>query len=251
MTPEISIVTPVYRSADNLPELVSRILASARIAGIPLEIILVDDGSPDNSWEIIQALAKQHKEVRGVRLSCNNGQHRAILTGLNEIRGSAVVVMDSDLQDPPEDIVPMYKVFCINRPEAVCAQRDDQHLLWYKSFMSSVFYRFLHWISGVSMRRGVANFGVYDAVIIKKITEAYAHKYFFFPLAVRRQAKRIEIYPVLTAKRFAGRSAYSFRKVCVLAVSILMSQTFLAFLLTYRQKKSVISERTATYHDPI
>ena len=105
---EISVVVPVYKCAECLRHLHERLdLALAQIPG-EHEIIFVDDRSPDESWDILRRLADQDDSVRLVRLSRNFGQHAAITAGIEFARGRWIVVMDCDLQDPPEDIPRLY-----------------------------------------------------------------------------------------------------------------------------------------------
>ena len=102
--PHLSVVVPVYGCAGCLPELHRRITATLEALRIAYEIVLVDDRSQDGAWEVIGGLAREDPHVRGVRLSRNFGQHLAITAGLAESRGDWAVVMDCDLQDPPEEI---------------------------------------------------------------------------------------------------------------------------------------------------
>src|SRR4051812_41282631 len=105
--PEVSIVVPVYRSAPILPELVRQVDAAMRDAGMGgrFELVLVNDASPDDSWQVIRKLALEHVFVRGFCLARNFGQHSATMAGLNRARGEIVVIMDDDLQHPPASIM--------------------------------------------------------------------------------------------------------------------------------------------------
>jgi len=104
MTTSVSIVVPVYKSAEILPELVERV--SGVLATIPgqHELVLVDDGSPDRSFEVIEQLARARSGVRGIRLMRNYGQHSALLCGIRAAAGDVVVTLDDDLQNPPGEI---------------------------------------------------------------------------------------------------------------------------------------------------
>jgi glycosyltransferase involved in cell wall biosynthesis len=100
----ISVVVPVYRSAETLRELVRRLTETVGGLGEPYEIILVEDASPDGSWSVISDLARDDQRVRGVQLSRNYGQHNAILCGIRAARFDRTVTLDDDLQNPPEEI---------------------------------------------------------------------------------------------------------------------------------------------------
>lgn len=101
--PKISCVIPVYHAALTLPELHGRLAATLTKEGVSFEIIFVEDGGGDTSWEVIEALAEADPRVRGFRMSRNFGQHNAILCGTREARGAIIITMDDDLQHPPEE----------------------------------------------------------------------------------------------------------------------------------------------------
>lgn len=98
----VSVIVPVYRSAAILPDLVARLEPVLQSLGIPHELLLVNDGSPDASWTVIGQLAARHPWIRGVRMMRNYGQHNALLAGLRLARFNTVITLDDDLQHPPE-----------------------------------------------------------------------------------------------------------------------------------------------------
>jgi dolichol-phosphate mannosyltransferase len=105
----LSIISPVYRAEEIVVQLVTEIHQAVKLITDSYEIILVEDGSPDKSWEAILSVCEEDKIVKGVKLSRNFGQHAAISAGLATSKGEWVVVMDSDLQDRPEVIPDLYK----------------------------------------------------------------------------------------------------------------------------------------------
>ena len=107
--PHISVVSPVYRGEKMVHELVSRIQANVSKITDDYDIILVNDASPDLSWEMILKECQNDKRVKGINLSRNFGQHKAILAGLDYAKGRWVIVMDCDLQDRPEEIPALYQ----------------------------------------------------------------------------------------------------------------------------------------------
>ena len=106
--PEISVVSPVYFAEKIVEELVKRIEQSLKEITDNYEIILVEDAGPDNSWEKIEDICKNNKNVKGIKLSKNFGQHKAISAGVKEARGNNIVLIDCDLQDNPSDIKLLY-----------------------------------------------------------------------------------------------------------------------------------------------
>jgi undecaprenyl-phosphate 4-deoxy-4-formamido-L-arabinose transferase len=100
----VSAVVPVYNSEATLPELVSRLRATLSAEAMEYEIILVNDGSRDRSWDIVRDLARERGDVVGISLARNHGQHNALLCGIREARGAVIVTLDDDLQNRPEDV---------------------------------------------------------------------------------------------------------------------------------------------------
>jgi polyisoprenyl-phosphate glycosyltransferase len=130
----VSTVVPVYRSAEILPQLVDRIAAALTCSGAAgnFEIVLVCDASPDRSWDVIESLARDHSFVRGICLRRNAGQHNATMAGLHYAAGERIVIIDDDLQHPPEAIPQMLAE--LDRGFDVCYTRymHRQHALWKK-----------------------------------------------------------------------------------------------------------------------
>jgi len=121
----ISIVSPVYRAEKILPILVSEINLVMERIGEDYEIILVDDRSPDNSWEVTKVLSSQNPKIKSIRLSRNFGQHSAIFAGLTKTKGDWVVVMDCDMQDQPKEIAKLYKK-ALEGYDIVLGQRENR-----------------------------------------------------------------------------------------------------------------------------
>jgi polyisoprenyl-phosphate glycosyltransferase len=128
----VSILIPVYRNDGGLDELVQRIGASLANSAYAnsFELILIDDCSPDNSWQVIQRLAQEHAFVQGATLSRNFGQHNAIMAGLNLVAGQYVVLMDDDLQHPPEAIPAMVRELVAGADVCYTRYANRQHATW-------------------------------------------------------------------------------------------------------------------------
>ena len=104
MSIQVSVVVPVYRSAQTLRELHRRLVLALEATGRSFEILLVEDAGGDNSWQVIAALALEDRRVCGLRMSRNFGQHSALLCGIRAANGEVVITIDDDLQNPPEEI---------------------------------------------------------------------------------------------------------------------------------------------------
>ena len=130
----LSIVVPVYRSALILPRLIEQISAEMNQAGLAgnFELLLVNDASPDDSWQVILSLVKKYHFVRGISLRRNFGQHNATMAGLNCVRGEFVVIMDDDLQHPPQAINDMLRALGQNYDVCYTRYLNRQHVAWKK-----------------------------------------------------------------------------------------------------------------------
>ncbi len=126
----LSIIVPVYNSAEVLPKLVERLDLILRGRGTPFEAILVNDGSRDNSWRVVCELASRHSWVRGINLMRNYGQHNALLCGIRAARYKTSVTMDDDLQNPPEEIPRLLAELDRGFDVVYGAPRKEQHGLW-------------------------------------------------------------------------------------------------------------------------
>jgi polyisoprenyl-phosphate glycosyltransferase len=128
----VSILIPVYKNDGGLDELVKRIGASMANSSYAhsFELVLIDDCSPDNSWEVIQQLSKTHSFVQGATLSRNFGQHNAIMAGLNLVSGQYIVLMDDDLQHPPEAIPSMLDKLAAGADVCYTNYANRQHAAW-------------------------------------------------------------------------------------------------------------------------
>jgi len=174
----ISIVSPVYRAEKILPILVSEINLVMERIGEDYEIILVDDRSPDNSWEVMKVLSSQNSKIKSIRLSRNFGQHSAIFAGLTKTKGDWVVVMDCDMQDQPKEIAKLYKK-ALEGYDIVLGQRENRKDKFLKKLTSRLFYKVFNYLSGANFDNNVANFGIYHQKTIKSILDMKDYVKFF------------------------------------------------------------------------
>ena len=204
-----------------MPELHRRVAATLEKITHEFEIILVNDASPDNAWQVIRELAAKDERIRGLNLSRNFGQYPAITAGLSASRGEWVVVMDCDLQDQPEEIGGMFRKaqegFFV-----VVGSRQKRHDSPVRSFVSSAFYATLGYLTGTPQDRTVANFGIYHRRVIEAILSLQDHMR-YFSVMVRWVGFRTATIPVQHAKRQGGKSGYSLRKLFSLATDIILA----------------------------
>ena len=217
----LSIVVPVFNEEKNVDKLVEEIVKNVDSITKDYEILLIDDGSKDKTWEKIQQQSNRNKKVIGFKFSRNFGHHYAITAGLHNSSGDWVVVMDGDLQDRPEVIPDLYRkaqsgfevVFVnrINRPESKIYL-----------FFQKLFYLLLNLFSGFEFDSRQANF----SIISKKVVEAYKK----FPESARFYGSTIKWLGFKTGnieaihgKRFQGKPSYSIKKRLKLAFDIILA----------------------------
>jgi dolichol-phosphate mannosyltransferase len=221
---KLSVVSPVYKAEKMVEELVNRILA-LRIPGISdIEIVLVEDGSPDRSWDEIVRLAAVHKEIKGIQLSRNFGQHHAIMAGLDHATGEWVVVMDCDLQDLPEEIPAFFEEQRKASSDLVLARRESRSDSFLKKATSSVFYFLFYMLSGIKRDSGIANFGLYHRKVIAAVL-ASTNAHPFFPFLVQWVGFKKATLNIRHGARHEGQSSYTWSKLVRLALHIIFTTT--------------------------
>ena len=218
---EISVVSPVYRSAALVQTFVERVTAVMHQLGVSYEIILVDDGSPDTSWDEIEKVCAENKKVKGILLSRNFGQHYAISAGLDHAKGNWVIVMDSDLQDRPEEIPALYEK-AMEGYDIVLCRRNQRTDGWFKKACSKLFYRFLSFISERKIDHSIANFGIYQHKVIDAIT-GMRETIRYFPMMVLWVGFKTTTIEVKHGHREEGKSNYNFMRLMRLGLDIVLS----------------------------
>jgi polyisoprenyl-phosphate glycosyltransferase len=199
---KVSVVVPVYRNADTLRELHRRIAAA--LDGEELEIVMVDDASPDSSAEVIAEIARGDPRVRSVELESNIGQHRAVLRGLEAARGDLATVMDADLQDPPEAI-PRLLAELERGGEVVFAGRRGAYESVGRLAASRVFKRLL--AAGTGVPRDAGMFFAIDRRGVEKLLRMSGPPPFVVAM-IGRAGLEARSIPVERAPA-NGQSAYS------------------------------------------
>lgn len=213
----ISIVIPVYNEEHNLPELSSRIadvLAARHMRDY--EIIFIDDGSSDQSWSIIEKLAEIDGRVKGILLSRNFGQQRAISAGLDAARGDAVIMMDADLQHPPE-LIPQFLEKHAQGFDIVYSIRlDDPKQGMFKRISSRFFYWLFRKTSGLELPYGVADFRLIGKDALAGLKSCREYHRFLRGLVywIGYRSAAIEYRP---SQRLSGQTKYSLKKMWRLA----------------------------------
>lgn len=217
----ISIVSPVYRAANIVDELVTQIITNVSPITDDFEIILVNDASPDDSWTKITEQCVKDKRVKGINLSRNFGQHYAITAGLSYTTGEWVIVMDCDLQDRPDEIPNLYRK-AQEGWDSVFAQRTERKHSFLKKLFSKMFYQLFSYLTETKQDPTVANFGIYNRCVVDAIL-SMKDQIRFFPTMVQWVGFRKYYLPVEHAARFEGKSTYNIKGLMNLALNTVIS----------------------------
>ncbi len=212
---KLSIISPIYKGEKMLVELVSRIESAVEIISKDYEIILVNDCSPDNSWDIIQNICLNDSKVKALNLSRNFGQHYAITAGLCESKGEWVIVMDCDLQDCPEEIPNLYNKVQEGF-DSVFAQRIERKDKFTKKLSSTLFNVVFAYLTDQEQDKSVGNFGIYSRQVIDAVL-SMGDSVRWFPIMTKWVGFKIGYLPVEHGERAEGKSSYSFHRLLSVA----------------------------------
>lgn len=218
---ELSIVIPLFNEGTLVEELIKRVKFNSKAITQEFEIILIDDGSTDSTWEKIENGAKQDGRVKGIKFSRNFGHHYALTAGLHHAVGEWVVVMDGDLQDRPEVIPELYTKVIEGFDIVFVSRRNRPERIYYR-IIQKIFYWILRRLSGINFDSSQANFSILN----RKVVEAFKN----FPENARFYAstikwlgyRRTEIFAD-HGQRFSGKPSYTLRKRIKLATDIILS----------------------------
>lgn len=217
----ISVVSPVYKAENIVDRLVERIMAAVSRITQQYEIILVEDCSPDHSWEKIKENCAKHKEVRGIRLSRNFGQQYAIEAGFDHCRGEWVVVLDCDLQDNPDEIINLYAK-AQEGYEVVLASRQHRKDNFLKKLFSKYFYALLSYLTETKQDGTVANFALCHRKAVKAMASMKDYNR-YFPTMIKWVGFKLTTLKIEHVEREDGKSSYSFKKRLKLAMDTILS----------------------------
>lgn len=217
-SPLISVVIPLYCEGANLHAFLSDVKAALEKAGAPFELILIDDGSPDDTWKVISEEAEKLPAIRAVRLSRNFGKELALCAGLDRARGEAIVLMDGDGQHPPAllpDMLRLWQTTGADIVEAIKVKRGPESLSGKVGAL--LFYIILNKLSGFDLR-GASDFKLMNRKAINAWLEMQERNVFFRGMTAWLGFTTVRI-PFEVARRSAGKSSWSYLKRLRLAIT--------------------------------
>ncbi|MDI6768713.1 MAG: glycosyltransferase family 2 protein [Anaerolineales bacterium] len=218
MSITFSIVAPVFNEQDNIPELYRRVRETMDSTGEPWELILVDDGCMDGSTDRIRELAAQDARVRPIIFARNFGHQIAVTAGLDYARGQAVVIIDADLQDPPEvttDLIARWREG-YEVVYAVRAEREGE--TWFKKVTASLFYRVIYRITDVKIPLDTGDFRLLDRKVVDVMKGMRERHRFLRGMAAWVGFRQIGV-EYKRGVRYSGVTKYPFKKMFRLALN--------------------------------
>ncbi len=227
-TPQFSIVIPIYNEEENIPELYNRLTTlmdrlceSEGYSRNDYEIIMVDDGSNDNSWSLIKNLNTKDNRVKGISFSRNFGHHIAITAGLDHSKGKVIILMDGDLQDPPEEIPKLYEKYKegYDIVYGIRLERKDPFL---KKLSSKIFWWMLKQFSGVNMPAGQTMLRILSRNVVDILNEMREYSRFIHGMMAWTGFKQTQVL-IQHAPRTKGKSKYNIPRMFKLAFHAITS----------------------------
>ncbi|MBU0763366.1 MAG: glycosyltransferase family 2 protein [Bacteroidetes bacterium] len=210
--PEISIVIPLYNEEKNITPLYNELAPALKELCNYYEILFVDDGSRDKSFDIIRQLSAQDSGVRGISLSRNFGHQVALMAGLEHSTGNVVITMDADLQHPPQFIREMYKAWQDGYDIVNTRREDIKNLGFIKRVTSKLFYMLINLLSDVRIESASADFRLLSRKVVDSFTSIRERDRFTRGL-ISWMGYKQTIIDYMQPERFAGKSKYSLKKM--------------------------------------
>ncbi len=228
-----SIIAPVYNEVQSLPELHRRMREVMSGLGEPWELILVDDGSEDGSTDRIRELAARDPHIRPVIFARNFGHQLAVTAGLDYSRGQAVVIIDADLQDPPEVIPDLIERWREGYEVVYAVRGERRGESWSKRFTAGLFYRLIHRITDVDIPLDTGDFRLLDRKVVDSLNHMRERHRFLRGMSSWVGFRQVGVR-YTRDPRFAGETKYTYRKMLGFALNAVTSFSYFPLqLATY------------------
>ena len=212
----LSLVVPAFNEEEAMEQSFERTYRAMSSIGYPFEIIYIDDGSRDRTWEIISRLAREHEEVKALRFSRNFGHQLAVTAGMDEAKGDAVIIMDADLQDPPEVIADMVKAWEQGADIAYGKRLHRKGETAAKKFTAWCYYRLLNFMSAYPIPLDTGDFRLLDKAVADEFKVLREHNRFLRGMSAWLGYNAVPV-EYGREERCAGKPKYTLKKTLRLA----------------------------------
>jgi len=223
--PTFSVVAPIYNELENIPELYQRVRDVMDRTGETWELLLTDDGSTDGSTALIRKLAENDPRVRPVIFARNFGHQIAVTAGVDYSRGDAVIIIDADLQDPPEVILDLIEKWREGYEVVYAVREERQGESWFKRTTAALFYRLIYRITDVKIPLDTGDFRLMDVKVVKVMQHMREKHRFLRGMSAWVGYKQVGV-PYKRQPRFAGETKYPFSKMVKLALNAITSFSY-------------------------
>jgi len=231
--PTFSVVVPVFNEADSLPEFIARTNAVMKKLGETWELIIVDDGSKDHTVDIVQQHAAKDKHIRPLLFARNFGHQIAVTAGMDYARGQAVILIDADLQDPPEMIPEMVANWRDGFEVVYAVRRQRKGESFFKRFSAAAFYRLINRITEIDIPLDTGDFRLMDRRVVDVLNGMREHHRFLRGMSAWVGFRQVGV-PYDRGPRFAGETHYTLGRMLKLALTAVTGFSFLPLqLATY------------------
>lgn len=224
-SPVISIIAPIFNEFENIPELYRRIKNVLDPTGNTWELVMVDDGSTDGSTDLIREYHDKDPRVVSVIFARNFGHQIAVTAGLDYARGDAVVIIDSDLQDPPEVILDMINKWREGYEVVYAVRTEREGESWFKEFTASLFYRLIYRITDVDIPLDTGDFRLLDRKVVNVMGQMRERHRFLRGMSVWVGFKQTGV-AYKRAARMAGETKYPIKKMVKFATDAITSFSY-------------------------
>ncbi len=181
----LSVVVPLFNEEESLRELFDWVDKVLKENDITYELLFIDDGSNDSSWSVIEKLASEFKEVRGIKFRRNYGKSAALFCGFEAAQGDVVVTMDADLQDNPDELPELYRMIKEDGYDLVSGWKKKRHDPLGKTIPSKFFNRTARWVSGIKLHDFNCGLKAYRKEVVKSV-EVYGEMHRYIPILAKR-----------------------------------------------------------------
>jgi glycosyltransferase involved in cell wall biosynthesis len=229
--PVISIIAPVYNEVEIIDELYRRLVDVLDGTGETWEVVFVNDGSWDGSGEKLHALTERDTRIRVVNFARNFGHQNAVTAGMDYVRGEAVVIIDADLQDPPEVIVQLLDKWREGFQVVYAVRAERKGETWFKRFTAKLFYRMIYRITDVDIPVDTGDFRLMDRRVVKAVQSMREHNRFIRGMTSWVGFRQAGVGYV-RQERFAGKTKYPIKKMMRFAMDAITGFSYFPLQVT-------------------